>query len=103
MQKLGIRNIDIHNATGASKSSVNLWINGGRDPSAKFLVKLAKVLQCKVDWLVFGVDNSESEDCISKFELLTASQKTVICDQIQNFVEINAETLKELSQIHQRQ
>lgn len=54
MRKLGLKNKDIVDATGASKGSVSQWINGGNGPSARYIAPLAKVLQVTEQWLLEG-------------------------------------------------
>lgn len=57
MQKLGLKNKDLTEATGATKGTVSQWVNDGNGPSAQFIAPLAKVLGVSEQWLLQGGSN----------------------------------------------
>jgi len=104
MTVLNLRAVDLMNATGASKSSVSKWVNGARDPSAKYLVKLAETLKCKVDWLVFGDGLPKKscgilDECLKNFDYLTTAQQQSICTQVEEMAQGNRRSFEELKKI----
>ncbi|WP_249743622.1 LexA family protein [Providencia rettgeri] len=54
MRELKLKSKHIMDATGASKGTVSQWVNGGTEPSAKFLSSLATVLGVTEKWLIDG-------------------------------------------------
>lgn len=54
MRELNLRNRDVVAGTGASKSTVSQWVNGGNNPSATHIPKLAKLLNVTETWLING-------------------------------------------------
>ncbi|AWF40074.1 MULTISPECIES: LexA family protein [Proteus] len=54
MRELKLKSKHIMDATGASKGTVSQWVNGGSEPSAKFLSSLATVLGVSEKWLIDG-------------------------------------------------
>lgn len=54
MAELGIKSVDIVNRTGLTKGTVSQWVNGQGKPKAGNIVKLARVLRCTPEWLMFG-------------------------------------------------
>lgn len=54
MKALKLKSIHLMTATGASKGTVSQWVNGGTEPSAKFISKLADVLGVSERWLTEG-------------------------------------------------
>ncbi|WP_337025212.1 LexA family protein [Pantoea anthophila] len=59
MRELNLRSRDIVAATGASKSTVSQWVNGGNNPSATHIPKLAKLLNVTETWLINGGNYSQ--------------------------------------------
>ncbi|EAB2013467.1 helix-turn-helix domain-containing protein [Salmonella enterica subsp. salamae] len=57
MQKLGLKNKDLAEATGATKGTVSQWVNDGNGPSAQFITPLARVLGVSEQWLLQGGSN----------------------------------------------
>lgn len=57
MQKLGLKNKDLSEATGATKGTVSQWVNDGNGPSAQFITPLARVLGVSEQWLLQGGSN----------------------------------------------
>lgn len=54
MTELKIRQVDLVEATGATKGAVSKWVAGTNTPKAEFLPPLAKVLKTSQDWLLTG-------------------------------------------------
>jgi len=54
MKALKLKSTHLMAATGASKGTVSQWVNGGTEPSAKYLSKLADVLGVSERWLTEG-------------------------------------------------
>lgn len=54
LKALKLRSSNLTTATGASKGTVSQWVNGGTEPSAKYLSKLAEVLGVTERWLTNG-------------------------------------------------
>ncbi|MGC1054552.1 S24 family peptidase [Pantoea agglomerans] len=59
MRELNLRSRDIVAGTGASKSTVSQWVNGGNNPSATHIPKLAKLLNVTETWLINGGSYSQ--------------------------------------------
>jgi len=104
MAALNLRAVDLIKSTGASKSTASKWINGDRDPSAKYLVKLAETLKCQVDWLVFGEGLPKKscgvlDECLKNFDYLTLEQQKTICTQVEEMAQGNIRQFEELERI----
>ncbi|MBA8035029.1 LexA family transcriptional regulator [Citrobacter freundii] len=54
MKALKLKSTHLMAATGASKGTVSQWVNGGTEPSARYLSKLAGVLGVSERWLTEG-------------------------------------------------
>lgn len=54
MRTLKLKNKDLTDATGASKGTVSQWVNGGTEPSSKYMSPLAGVLGVSERWLLEG-------------------------------------------------
>ncbi|WP_255253705.1 LexA family protein [Kosakonia pseudosacchari] len=54
LKALNLRSSNLIKATGASRGTVSQWVNGGTEPSAKYLSKLADVLGVTERWLTEG-------------------------------------------------
>lgn len=80
MADLGLKAVRISNETGASRGSVSQWINGYSKPSGDYLVKLAKVLKCNVDWLLFGVERELNHESASVIGFLSPWDDTTTLD-----------------------
>ena len=52
--ELGITISQIHEQTGISTGILSAWERNEKLPSAPSLIKLSDVLQCSVDWILFG-------------------------------------------------
>lgn len=56
VNELKISQKEIAKAIGASSPTVNNWLNYDREPSLKYLEKLAKTLEVSIQWLVTGYE-----------------------------------------------
>ncbi|MBC3631648.1 LexA family protein [Klebsiella michiganensis] len=54
MGLLMLKSRHLVDATGASKATVSQWVNGGSEPSAKYIPALARVLKVSERWLLEG-------------------------------------------------
>ncbi|CDG86544.1 Toxin-antitoxin system, antitoxin component,Xre family [Xenorhabdus bovienii str. feltiae Florida] len=54
MSQLMLKSRHLVEATGASKGTVSQWVNGGSEPSAKYIPSLARVLRVSENWLLEG-------------------------------------------------
>lgn len=62
MTQLGLKQTDLINATGASKGTVSLWVNGPSEPQGSYLLKLAKALDTTSEWIITGKGDPELHD-----------------------------------------
>ena len=56
-KELGIKQVDIVKATGASKGTVSNWFNGNNSPNAEFIEPLARLLKTTAAWVLTGNEN----------------------------------------------
>ncbi|RRO02411.1 MULTISPECIES: LexA family protein [Pectobacterium] len=54
MALLTLKSRHLVDATGASKATVSQWVNGGSEPSARYIPSLARVLRVSENWLLEG-------------------------------------------------
>ena len=54
MKELNIRQVDLVEATGATKGAVSKWVAGTNIPKAEYLPALATVLKTSQNWLLTG-------------------------------------------------
>lgn len=92
-EQLKLKQIDIMEATKASRATVNKWYNHTNEPSARYLEDLANVLNVSIQWLVTGFeieDNSvlDTKDKIRKAPILSLSEvreyQRIIIDNAHN-------------------
>ena len=55
MKELNLRQVDIVEATGATKGAVSKWVSGTNTPKAEFLPPLATILKVSQNWLLTGI------------------------------------------------
>lgn len=65
MKELKVRQVNLVEATGATKGAVSKWVAGTNTPKAEFLPALAKVLKTSQNWLLTG----EEEKNLSNFNM----------------------------------
>lgn len=61
MLELGFNQTYLASAIGIGKMSVSRWIKGVSLPRSNHLFKLANILETTSDWLLYGIDESESK------------------------------------------
>ncbi len=61
MKQKGLKQVDIINATEASKGTVSKWISGVNVPSSEHLNKLVKLLGTNTDYLLLGKGNPNDQ------------------------------------------
>lgn len=61
MKQKGLKQVDIINATKASKGTVSKWISGVNVPSSEHLNKLVKLLGTNADYLLLGKGNPNDQ------------------------------------------
>ncbi|WP_151750591.1 S24 family peptidase [Acinetobacter sp. TUM15131] len=54
MTELKVRQVDLVDATGATKGAVSKWVAGTNVPKAEYMPALAATLKTSPDWLLFG-------------------------------------------------
>lgn len=62
MTELKIRQVDLVEATGATKGAVSKWVAGTNIPKAEFLHSLASVLKTSQNWLLTGEQNQKQNN-----------------------------------------
>ncbi|WP_201634125.1 S24 family peptidase [Psychrobacter immobilis] len=61
LRELGLRQVDVVKATGASKGAVSTWVNGSSSPQDKYLVLLSSLLKTTPHWLMTGKYDDDME------------------------------------------
>lgn len=61
MADLGLKGVDITDATGVSSGGVSQWVNGLTKPGGENLFTLCRVLKCQPDWLLYGKEKTNPE------------------------------------------
>lgn len=74
MKEMNVRQVDIVEATGATKGAVSKWVAGTNIPKAEFLPSLATVLKTSQNWLLTGnqekpLSNFNMQDFMDKHGL----------------------------------
>lgn len=73
MIELGLRQKDLVTATGASRGTVSLWVNGPSEPEGEYLLKLAKKLNLSPEWILTGKESYEVKEKESIYQLVNTS------------------------------
>ncbi len=80
MEKRGLRQADLVEKTGISRSLISAYVLGKHDPKDENLKVLADVLNCDALWLA-GYDGIEEDDekaFLEKFRVLNVEDKRTI-------------------------
>ena len=81
-KELGITLTQIHDQTGISTGILSAWERSEKLPSAPSLMKLSNVLQCSVDWILFGeqrfLKSPNSENIIPESYILSSLESELI-------------------------
>lgn len=59
MTDLKLRQVDLMDATGATKGAVSKWVSGTNVPSTEFMPSLAAILKTSENWLLTGNQTPE--------------------------------------------
>lgn len=59
MTDLKLRQVDLMDATGATKGAVSKWVSGTNVPSTEFMPALAAILKTSENWLLTGNQTPE--------------------------------------------
>lgn len=89
MKDLKVRQVDIVEATGATKGAVSKWVAGTNIPKAEFLPALSSVLKASQTWLLTGKQTKSSnnfnmQDFISKHHLDIKTESSFDTHDIQS-------------------
>lgn len=60
MVELKLSQADLMRGTGAGRATVSGWINGTNAPSARYIDKLAKVLNITSDYILTGIESDKT-------------------------------------------
>lgn len=56
MKRLELNQADLAATSGLTYQAVHTYVHGTREPTASALVKLARALECRIDYLVGSYD-----------------------------------------------
>lgn len=93
MNILGLKQVNIINTTGISKTAISNYVNGNRIPDTMSIYKLSKILKVSIEWLLTGTqmktERNDSEplsemenDIISMFRQLDERDQEDTFDSI---------------------
>ncbi len=72
---LGLKNLDLMNATGISSGGVSQWVTGATKPKGEKLLIIAKLLECDAEWLISGRgEMTPNNKANSKVPILSPSE-----------------------------
>ena len=105
--KRGLKPTPIIKAAGLASSSIARWQEGAA-PNGDSLIKLAKYLNCSIDYLLtgnefnksvnFNIKNQELE-MIELYHLLPEQTKELVCDLIKLLYEKDSKSKKSFKKI----
>ena len=81
LRERGIQKSEIAASIGMSRTGMSSWKNSDRIPRADMAIKVAKILDIPVDYLVFGEDyglKKTDKDLYAKIQELTDSQQEFV-------------------------
>lgn len=80
MEKRGMRQADLVNATGIERSIISSYVTGRYEPKDEKLQLLAKALNCDAMWLAGydGVDEDDDMAFLERFRKLNVEDKRTI-------------------------
>lgn len=98
-KELGITLVQIHDKTGISTGILSAWERCEKLPSAPSLIKLSEILECSVDWILFGEErfskSLKSEGTNYTSDALSDREKELVS----TFSELNIEDQDEILDI----
>lgn len=68
LNELGLKQVDLVEATGLSKGAVSKWVTGTSAPSSEHISTIAKTLKVSPDWLLTGQGNYQNSHQINNVE-----------------------------------
>ncbi|WP_140921165.1 LexA family protein [Limnobaculum xujianqingii] len=98
MVSLNLKSKDLMKATKASKGTVSQWVNGGTEPSSKYILSLAEVLGVSERWLIEGGLIEETQGNSQPGPDLRRRVPLISSVQAGNWKEIVEEHLTELTE-----
>jgi phage repressor protein C with HTH and peptisase S24 domain len=60
LEELNLKQVDLRNATGTAKSTVNAWVKGSTEPKGKNLLAVCSLLKVSPTWLLYGHEEENS-------------------------------------------
>lgn len=80
MEKRGMRQADLVNATGIDRSLISSYVSGRYEPKDENLKLIANALNCDAIWLAGydGVEEDDEKAFLDKFRLLNVNDKRTI-------------------------
>jgi len=92
MKSKHIKQVDLIDATGQSRSGVSAWITRDLIPRADHALAIADRLGVSVRYLVLGVDEEQPplyiKELVKLAQGLTEAEVIYFCDQIRNYREL---------------
>jgi transcriptional regulator with XRE-family HTH domain len=64
MEREGINAVELGKATGVSNKTISAWKNGGKEPSANSIIKIAEYFGVTADYLLTGKEYAPIEPLI---------------------------------------
>lgn len=88
-KKLGLTQLQIKELTGISSGTLSDIENGNALPATPSLIKLSKILNCSIDWILTGntsntsfISDKRESECLNGFRNLSENDKNEILDII---------------------
>ena len=91
----GLTQVDVASKLGISQQAYASWESEKKKPTQENLVKLSKILNVSVDYLLGNTENKQTSDVLENIELLfrmnseglTEDEKTVFKKELIEFME----------------
>jgi transcriptional regulator with XRE-family HTH domain len=80
MKELKLKQTDLVNITGISKTAISNYILGNRIPDTKSIYLISNTLKISIEWLLIGKEeikdlNEDEKNLLKKYNLLTERNK----------------------------
>ena len=98
-KELGITLVQIHEKTGISTGILSAWERSEKLPSAPSLIKLSDILQCSVDWILFGEQRFQSSLNSETSVSSSCNLVSLESELISSFSELDQEDQEEILDI----
>lgn len=97
MTELKVRQVDLVDATGATKGAVSKWVAGTNVPKAEYMPALAATLKTSQDWLLFGkepekLNTFKMQEFMDKHGLKNTNESSFDVNEIHEPTVIDYET-----------